>query len=72
MKKYRKCGKNNMLTNDMLIKLQEALDSRGVKDYKGDLVPRLAFMKKKHIKRVKWQRQYKLKDGRNFYIRVFK
>lgn len=61
------------LTKDILQHLlTESMTFRGMKDDYGRPILRYAFLKKKHLKRVAWQKCYKLKDGRNFYVRVFK
>lgn len=61
-----------MINDEILIKLQESLQSSGMKDNQGKPISKYAFLKKKHIKRLRWTRSYVLSDGRLFHVRVFK
>jgi hypothetical protein len=51
--------------------IQKAMNFRGVRDHEGRPVVKFAFLKKKHIKRIKYMKVVKMSDGRNMYVRVF-
>lgn len=52
--------------------LETSLNYRGVRDDNGRPILKYAFIKRKHIKRIKSIITYNLKDGRKVYIRIFK
>lgn len=51
--------------------IEKAMNSRGVKNDRGDVIPKYAFLKKKNIKRVKKIMTLMTNDGRKVYIRIF-
>lgn len=52
-------------------RIQTAMNYRGVRDHDGRPVVKYAFLKKKHIKRIKLLKVLKMQDGRNMYVRIF-
>lgn len=51
--------------------IEKAMNSRGVKNDRGDVIPKYAFLKKKNIKRIKKVMALITKDGKKVYIRIF-
>lgn len=52
--------------------IQRAMNDRGVKAPSNTVIPKYAFLKPKHIKRIKFVKTFELKDGRKVHFRLFK
>lgn len=69
---------NNQLTPEQkkIIKaglaeqIQAGMSYRGVKDNNGKPIPKYAFLKKRHIKKIKYMKISKTNDGRMIVVRV--
>lgn len=56
----------------LLALLKDSLEFKGMKDENGRPIAKYAFLKKKHLRKLAWQKCYQLEDGRNFYVRVWR
>lgn len=52
--------------------IQRAMNDRGVKAPSNSVIPKYAFLKQKHIKRIKFIKIAELKNGKRVVFRVFK
>lgn len=70
--------KNNNLTAEQIkiIKagladqIQAGMNYRGVRDDNGKPIPKYAFLKKRHIKKIKYMKIMKTKTGKTVIIRI--
>lgn len=54
------------------LQLEGSLNYRGVRDFKtGKPVIKFAFLTKRQVRKIKWQRTYILPNGQKVHIRVF-
>lgn len=51
--------------------LQAGMSYNGVRDVNGKPIAKYAFLKKKHIKRIKFLKVLQMSDGRKMYVRIF-
>lgn len=69
---------NNQLTPEQIkiIKagladqIQAGINYRGVRDSNGKPIPKYAFLKKRHIKKIKYMRVVKCNNGRTVIFRI--
>jgi hypothetical protein len=51
--------------------IEKAMNSRGVKTERGDVIPKYAFLKKKNVKRIKKIMALTTAQGKKVYVRIF-